>query len=137
MFNITTKSDYGFIIMLELAKKYQKGHISLAQIANDKKLSAGYLMQIIQPLVKAGLVESKEGKGGGFALKKDPKKTSVLEILQTLEGPIRLVKCLKDDSQCCEGFNVCEAKKVWPIIVKDVQNALAQRTLFDLVKKIK
>ena len=136
MFNVTTKSDYGFIIMLELAKQYKESYVSLAEIADEKKLSAGYLVQITQPLVKAGLIKSKEGKGGGYALKKDPATISVLDILEALDGPVQLVKCLKHDFKCCDGFDACEAKTVWPSIVKDVQKVLAKKTLAELLKEI-
>jgi len=136
MFNVSTKSDYGFIMMLELAKQHKKGYVSLAQIATDKQLSAGYLVQLIQPLVKAGLIVSKEGKGGGYALAKSPKAISVLTILEALEGPTMLVKCLKRNERQCSGFDKCEARKIWEVIAKDVRVMLQRKTLADLMKKI-
>ena len=94
MFNLSTKSDYGFIVMLELAQKYQRGLLSLSDIARRRKLSSGYLVQIIQPLVKAKLIVSKEGKSGGYQLARNPKQISILEIIEALEGrtPPNLIK---------------------------------------------
>jgi len=136
MFNIETKTDYGFIIMLELAKHHKQGYLSLSEIASAKKLSAGYLAQLIYPLVKTGLIVSKEGKGGGYALAKDPKRIFVLEIIEAFDGPLHLVKCLKINSKLCDGFHVCEAKKVWPIIIKEVRQVLAKKNLATLLKEI-
>jgi Rrf2 family cysteine metabolism transcriptional repressor len=136
MFNVSTKSDYGFIVMLELAKQHKKGYVSLAQIARDKKLSAGYLVQLIQPLVKANLIVSKEGKGGGYALAKSPKAISMLAVLDALEGPTVLVKCLKHGTKQCPGFEQCEARKVWQILADETRKMLAKKTLADLVRKI-
>jgi len=133
MFTVSTKSGYGFIVMLEMAKNYQKGFVSLVDIAENKKLSAGYLLQIVQPLVKAKLIKSKEGKGGGYRLVKDPKKISVLEILETLEGPVNAVKCLNKDHKKCPAFSVCDAKNIWPVILRDVREVLKKRKLGDLV----
>ena len=133
MFNISTKSDYGLIVMVELGKNYKKDYLSLVNIAKAKKLSAGYLVQIIQPLVKADLIKSKEGKGGGYKLLKAPNKISVLEIIEALEGPTNLVKCLRDGKTKCSCFFDCDMKKVWPVIIEDVKNVLRKRKLKDLL----
>lgn len=136
MFNVSTKSDYGFIVMLELAKHYRRGYVSLTQIAKEKRLSAGYLVQLIQPLVKAKLIVSKEGKGGGYALAKSPQNISVLEILDALEGPTMLVQCLKSDSKRCPGFEKCEVRKIWEVMAGDIRKMLKQKTLAQLLKDI-
>ena len=133
MFNISTKSGYGFIVMLELAKNYKKNYMSLSDIAREKKLSSGYLLQIVQPLVKAKLIKSKEGKGGGYRLAKDPNKISVLEILETLEGSVSLVKCLVKDHKKCPAFSVCNAKDIWPVVLGDVRKVLGKRKIGDLI----
>ncbi|PIT93633.1 hypothetical protein COU00_03335 [Candidatus Falkowbacteria bacterium CG10_big_fil_rev_8_21_14_0_10_43_11] len=137
MFNISTKSDYGFIVMLELARRYQDGLVSLSDIAKRRKLSSGYLVQILQPLLKAKLVISKEGKGGGYKLARRPKEISVLEIIEALEGKMDLVKCLKRGKECCAGFAACDAKNIWGIIASDVKNMLGKKMLAGLLKKIK
>lgn len=133
MFSITTKSDYGFIVLLTLAKHYNKGYLSLSQIAKNKKLSAGYLAQLIRPLVKSGLVVSKEGKGGGYTLAKNPKDISVLDVLEALEGPVKLVKCLKNN-HTCSSFHFCEVKELWPVIIKDMQKSLAHKNIASLLR---
>ena len=134
MFNISTKSDYGLIVMVELAKKYQKDYLSLSHIAKDKKLSSAYLVQIIQPLIKANLIESKEGKGGGYKLLKKSSQISVLEIIEALEGPANLVKCLQNSKVKCSCFIDCDIKKFWPVIIEDVKSVLRKRKLNDLIK---
>jgi len=136
MFSLSTKSDYGFIVMLELAQKYQRGLLSLSDIARRRKLSSGYLVQIIQPLVKAKLIVSKEGKGGGYQLARNPKQISILEIIEALEGKAALVKCLKHGGKVCPGFAVCEAKNVWAIVAKEVQVMLKKKTLAALIKEV-
>ncbi len=133
MFNISTKSDYGLIVMVELAKKYQKDYLSLSEIAKDKKLSSAYLVQIIQPLIKAKLIESKEGKGGGYKLLKAPTQISLLEIIEALEGPANLVKCLRDTKTKCSCFFDCDMKRIWPAIIEDVKSVLNKRRLSDLI----
>ncbi len=133
MFSLSTKSDYGFIVMLELARNYRRGLVSLSDIARRRKLSSGYLVQILQPLVKAKLVISKEGKGGGYELARSPKKISVLEIIEALEGKAALVKCLKPGGKVCPGFDKCEAKNIWAAVAKEMQAMLRKKTLMGLL----
>ncbi|MFA6551206.1 MAG: Rrf2 family transcriptional regulator [Patescibacteria group bacterium] len=133
MFNISTKSDYGLIVMSELAKKYPKDYLSLTDIAKDKKLSPAYLTQIIQPLIKTKLIASKEGKGGGYKLLKAPAQISILEIIEALEGPANLVKCLRDKKVKCSCFLNCEIKSVWPVIIEAVKKSITDIKLSDLI----
>ncbi|MDP3899604.1 MAG: Rrf2 family transcriptional regulator [bacterium] len=137
MFNVSTRADYGLILMLELSKKYQQGFVSLTDVAEDKKLSAGYLVQIIQPLVAAKLIESKEGRSGGYQLLRAPSKISVLDVLEILDGDLTMVKCLKHGKHNCARSAVCEIKKVWPYIIEDVKKVLRKKTLADLLKEVK
>ncbi|PIR92161.1 AsnC family transcriptional regulator [Candidatus Falkowbacteria bacterium CG10_big_fil_rev_8_21_14_0_10_44_15] len=136
MFNLSTKSDYGFIVMLELAQKYQRGLVSLSDIARRRKLSSGYLVQIIQPLVKAKLIVSKEGKGGGYQLARNPKQISALAIIEALEGKTALVKCLKHGGKVCPGFGQCEARRIWEVMSGEVRGMLKKKTLAALIKEV-
>ena len=122
--------------MLELARNFRHGLLSLADIARRRNLSSGYLVQIIQPLVKAKLIVSKEGKGGGYRLARRPKQISILEIIEALEGKAALVKCLKHGGKVCPGFAVCEAKNVWAIVAKEVRAMLKKKTLAALIKEV-
>ncbi len=81
MFSLTKKTDYGLQLMMVLAKKYKQGFVSLRQIAKEEKLPFKFLEQVVFLLKIANLVDSKEGKGGGYFLTKPPKKISMAERL--------------------------------------------------------
>jgi Rrf2 family protein len=134
MFNISAKADYSLVIMLELAKNYGQGMVSMADITATRKLSPAYLTQITRPLKKAGLLLSKEGKTGGYALAKSPKDISILAILEALEGKINLNR--HDCSTLCSAFHICDAKTAWPSIMVDIKELLAKKTLEDLLKNL-
>ncbi|HEX9664425.1 MAG TPA: Rrf2 family transcriptional regulator [Patescibacteria group bacterium] len=136
MLNIATKSDYGLILMLELAKNYNSGYLSLTQIAKTKNLSANYLAQLSIPLKQAGLVDSKEGKGGGYKLSKSPDQITVLEIVEAIEGPVNLVKCHKTENHDCQSFLACEAKMIWPAIFNEIKFVLRKKSLASLLATI-
>ena len=134
MFTISAKADYGLIIMLELAKNYGQGYLSIADINEARKLSPAYLTQITKPLKKAGLLFSKEGKTGGYALRRRSEEISVLAILEALEGKIKFNR--HDCSSFCAAFDNCEVKTIWPNIMVDIKELLRSKTLADLLNTI-
>ncbi|MBT7553204.1 Rrf2 family transcriptional regulator [bacterium] len=133
MFNISAKADYGLIIMLELAKNHGQGYLAMSDISTAKNLSSHYLTQITKPLREAKLLASKEGKTGGYTLSRKPEEITILEILEALEGKIKLNR--HDCSSICAAFANCEAKTIWPSIMMEIKKLLAKKTLADLLNK--
>ncbi|HLR61071.1 MAG TPA: Rrf2 family transcriptional regulator [Lentibacillus sp.] len=121
---ISTKGRYGLTIMLELARKYGKGPLSLKAIAREKELSEHYLEQLASPLRNAGLIKSVRGAYGGYELAKDPRDIKTGDIIRVLEGPISPVEGIEDEEP---------AKQALWIRIRDaVKEVLDTTTLEDL-----
>lgn len=139
MFKISTKGDYGLLLLAELAQAQLKGKrfVSLKEIADAKRLSTRYLSQIVTPLKRAGLVCSREGKLGGYALAKKPSEITVMKILEVLEGPLSPVRCcderIKRRSKQCGSENVCQIKGLWMQAKFMLAKFLHEKTLKDLL----
>lgn len=129
MFGLTKKADYGLELMIALAENYGQGPIPLRQIAKAKKLPFKYLEQVVVPLRESGLIEAKEGKGGGYFLKKSPKKISIGEIVEVLEGPVEVGYCLG-----CPKAAICGQKDIWVEVGDKVRETIEGKTLADLIK---
>lgn len=128
MFGLTKKTDYGLELMIALAKNYGKDRLALRQIAKQKKLPFKYLEQVVIPLREAGLIEAKEGKGGGYFLKKKPKKISVAEIVEVLEGLVEVGACFG-----CPKATICGQKGVWVEVGNKIRKTIESKTLADLI----
>lgn len=138
MFKVSTKGDYGLLLMTALAEHFVKNGmalVSLKMIAEEKNLSLSYISQLILPLKNAGLVLSKEGLGGGYLLAKHPSEISLLEILEALEGKIAPVKCTSAKLEKCQCENSCNAKSAWHDAISLLAHHLESRKLFDLIRK--
>lgn len=135
MLKLSTKGDYGIVFMLELAKRYKTGLVSLSEFAKQSGISGNYLHQIIRPLSRRGLIRSKEGMNGGFALKKDPKSITLLEIIESLEGPLRVVRCTVSANVKCPHQKSCAGEQAWSILQEELATFFQQKTLADIVKK--
>ncbi len=130
MFDVSTKVDYGLIIMVDLAKQFGKSYLSLQDIAEKNNVSAKYLSQLIIPLKQAKLVQSKEGKGGGYILTKQPDRITLKEIIEAIEGPLQIVKCMHSE---CPAQNKCKTKPVWYKLKHEIYELLNKKTLADII----
>lgn len=133
MFTISTKGDYGMMFMVELAKRYNKGLVSLSEFSKKKKISSNYMHQIVMPLMKQKLITSKEGISGGYSLRIPPQKISVLSIIEALEGPLAIVKCTGKKGEMCPSIKTCSIGSTWFTIQKEIKNFLSTKTLAHII----
>jgi len=127
MFDLSKKVDYGLELMIFLAKN-KNGPVSLRKIAEERKLPFKYLEQVAGELRESGLIEAKEGRRGGYFLKKAAEKISVAEITRILEGPVTIGAC-----SGCPQSAFCGQKDVWGEVGDKVREAMGNKMLKDLV----
>jgi Rrf2 family transcriptional regulator, cysteine metabolism repressor len=121
---ISTKGRYGLTIMIELAKKYGEGPISVKSIAQMHDLSEHYLEQIVSPLRNAGLVKSIRGAYGGYMLANEPSKITAGDVIRVLEGPITPVEGMEEEEPA--------KRELWIRIRDAIKEVLDTTTLEDL-----
>ena len=83
-----TSVQYGLLAVYYLAKNQDKKLVITQSIADEYDIPPAYLHKILQNLVKVGILKSKRGPGGGLLLAKSPKKISMLEIIEAIDGPL-------------------------------------------------
>ena len=132
---VSSKGHYGLLAVAELARRYDSGLISLAEIATAEHLPLPYLEQIIAPLRMAGVVEATRGLHGGYRLARHPSQVSVGEVVRWLEGPIALVDCTTEGYQtgACEREAGCTSRGVWTRVSEAINQVLNTLTLADLI----
>jgi Rrf2 family protein len=79
------------------------------------------LAKILQRLAKEGLIISQNGPKGGYALARRPVAITVGAVIRALEGPIHIVECLEDDSDCPQ-MERCNLRRP----VQKIQAAISQ-----------
>jgi len=126
MFTISSQSDYGLIILSSLIKK--KDFVPLVDLVKDTKLPLRFLARIAAELAKNGLLESREGRSGGYKISDKIDKISLYEYLKIFESDVEICKCCKEDYKC-EHIGICHHSGF-------LQNKL-NKILIDNLKKIK
>lgn len=130
---LTTKGRYAVTAMLDLALRYDKGAVTLADIAKRQGISLSYLEQLFAKLRRSGLVDSVRGPGGGYTLAMEPNKISVAEIIVAINENIDATRCGGEKN--CHGDETCLTHQLWEDLSTRIHEFLSGITLGDLVTK--
>jgi Rrf2 family protein len=118
---LTRAADYAIRVMIHLAGMPPETRASRAELAEAAECPEQFLSKVLQSLTRAGLVLSHRGNTGGFELPNIHRAASLLEVVEAIEGPIRLNICLNSERSCARQ-EWCPAHDVWV----DAQAAVAQ-----------
>lgn len=105
MFTISSQSDYGLIILSNLVGR--KDFVSLTELVKNTNLPIRFLARIAAELAKQGLLESKEGRVGGYKALDKINEISLYDYLTIFERDIEVTKCCEADYSC-EHENICQ-----------------------------
>jgi Rrf2 family iron-sulfur cluster assembly transcriptional regulator len=130
---LTTKGRYAVTAMLDLALRYDKGAVTLADIAKRQGISLSYLEQLFAKLRRSGLVDSVRGPGGGYTLAMEPAKISIAEIIVAINENIDATRCGGEKN--CHGDETCLTHQLWEDLSTRIYEFLNGITLGDLVTK--
>lgn len=132
---VSTRGEYGVRAMVALAKSFGKGPVSIATLAKESSVPYAYLEQLIVPLRKSGLVESRRGAQGGYVLTRSPELVRIGEVYRVMEGPVAPMDCVSEDpaDQICPLIDGCQTRPVWIKVRDSIVDALDSMTLADLV----
>lgn len=86
--------------LLALARRPMGEVVMLDVISREEDVPVGFLGKIFQNLAKTGLVRSARGAGGGFYLNRPATEITVLEVIESIEGPIAFQRCLEEEPDC-------------------------------------
>ena len=96
MLSLTRKSDYALVALSYLGQQHalaQETPVSARRIADQFGLPLPLLMNILKALSHAGLVTSTRGPQGGYVLSQSPEEISILDVVNAIEGPVRVALC--------------------------------------------
>jgi Rrf2 family transcriptional regulator, nitric oxide-sensitive transcriptional repressor len=100
LFKISEAASIGMHAMIHLAA-HPKERATTRQIADRYKVSEHHLAKVMQKLVKAGLVESSRGPGGGFTISSHKRRINLLQIYEAIEGRLEARSCLLSGKPLC------------------------------------
>jgi Rrf2 family iron-sulfur cluster assembly transcriptional regulator len=131
---IRRNTDYAARLMVHLAKHYGNSPISTRAAAAREQVPYQLACKLMQKLNNARLVESCMGPKGGFILGNEPSKISLLEIVEAIQGPISMNRCVLNENACSRK-KFCTVRGKLIDIQKNMTRELASITLDELIRE--
>ena len=130
MITISKKVEYSIILVTYLAK-HRGETTSLADVAGKLLLPYRFLGQLAGALKNGGIIDSREGKSGGYSLSRGWEKKSIYDLLEALGENKHMVKCLAGKVKCAREAD-CQLKGVWDKLERSFTKELKMIKLSDL-----
>jgi Rrf2 family protein len=134
---LSKKTKYAFHALTFLGKQETRTPVLISEVAKQTAIPKKFLESILLDLRKAGILNSKMGKGGGYYLLKDAKDIPLADVIRMFNGPIALIPCTSKNyyEPCAECRNevACGLNRIM-VEVRDAMLAtLEQKTLADMI----
>ena len=131
---LTKGTDYGARGVIYLAKLPPSAVVLVGEIAQAEGLPESYLAKIFQDLSKQGIIHSHRGAKGGFSLARPPAEITLREVVEAIEGPIALCRCLSP-WEGCERQDDCALFPVMAQVQEELLQMLSRTTVQDLATR--
>lgn len=130
---ILSQTEGGIRTVLYLTLSGNDRWVPGAEICRTQDIAPTFLAKITRPLVKRGILSAVRGVGGGFRLGRPPDTISLLEVVETLQGPLNFNECLIGPGSCERDVR-CPVHPVWKQIKDGTERILAMWTFSDLAR---
>lgn len=100
MNKINRKLEYALMALKYITGKVPGALTSAKEVSDSFKTPFDATARVMQVMAQKGLLRSEQGPSGGYQVCKDLGEASVLDLIEMIEGPTALVKCLHSQVPC-------------------------------------
>lgn len=130
---IKRETDYALRVLGKLGA--QDDFLPVSALAQGAEVPELYLRKIMQRLQHADLVESRQGPFGGYRLALAPDQITLLDVVETIQGPLVMNECFNDDA-ICGRICLCPVRMRLAELQVELNAELAEVTIGDIVREI-
>lgn len=138
---LTARGKYGLKAMIHLASLDADTTVQANEIAKAHNIPKKFLDSILGDLRKAGLVISRKGPGGGYALARRPREIHVGTVIRSLDGPLAPIACASRTAYrpCsdCKDVRACSVRIVMTTARDALSDVLDTLTMSDMIGSTK
>lgn len=136
---ISNKAKYALRALLAIAAQQAGEALTSIEIAKRHRIPHKFLEQILLDLKKAGILESRRGKSGGYVMLRPADTIAFGEVLRIFEGPLAPLPCLSRNAyrRCedCESEARCEIRREFARSYEASRQVLDSRTIADALRE--
>ena len=134
---ITREADYAVRIVYVLMQEQRV--MPASEISERTGVTLRFALKILRKLVSAGIIKSYKGTQGGYEIARPLEEITLNDVIETVEGPFALSRCLRQDydcgQSCCgDGDCNCVFRGIYGEISEEVKEKLTAVKFSDLVK---
>ena len=132
---IRRDTDYAFRLTAALAGVYaEEKALSAKLLAKETHVSYALTCKVLQKLAHAGIVKSIMGPKGGWQLEKKPEKVQFSHLIEAIQGPVTVNRCLMGGFKCpLKGK--CPVHPKMAALQKQIEGYLKELTLKEFLNK--
>jgi Rrf2 family protein len=135
---LSKKTKYAFHALTFLGKQPEKTPVLISEVANKTKVPRKFLESILLELKKAGILNSKMGKGGGYYLRMESKDVLLADVIRMFNGPIALLPCVSlnyyEPCEECVDEEKCGLNHMMLEVRDEMLKILEKKTLADIIQ---
>jgi Rrf2 family protein len=120
---LTHRGSYAIRAVLALARAEGGDVVPARRIAKEMDIPVRFLPQVLGDLSRAGIVEARLGRAGGYRLSRPASGISMLDIIEAAEGDARRQTCVLSGKPCGQGLAPCDVHTMF----FDAQEAILER----------
>ncbi len=127
---LSKTTEYAIRVMSYLARRSDEA-VSVAQLSKTLVIPYKYLARLMTQLSQAGLLQSTQGKKGGYRIARPPEEIYIYQIVDVVEGLENYNRCVMGYPQC-DKQNPCCMHHLWEPQLLGVRKMIYEHTLADL-----
>src|SRR5690242_18006525 len=130
---LTRAADYAVRVMIHMATLPSGTRVQRSTLAEATEVPDSFMSKVLQSLVRSGMIASRRGVDGGFELAVAPAAVSLLDVVEAIDGPLRMNACVGEHSGCKRSV-FCAAHLVWQEAQEASTKVLRSANIADLAR---
>lgn len=131
---ISRRTDYAIRLIAALVQSNGEP-LSVRAAADEQDVPYAFARSIQHDLVLSGLVSSRRGAHGGMVLNRDPKELTLLEIIESVQGPLSIAICAREQDWCPRD-KTCPFHRMWQGADQIMRDYLSSVSIDELIKGV-
>ncbi len=130
--HMTQEADYAVRIVYCVVKN--GGRVDARSISGELGVPLRFSLKILGKLVSSGILRSYKGQGGGYETAKPPAQITLCEVIETVDGPYRLNRCLCGEHECSCDMGECLFREIYAEISQTITERLREYSFERLLR---
>ncbi|AKK20287.1 iron-responsive transcriptional regulator RirA [Candidatus Liberibacter africanus] len=130
--HLTKRTDYGIRVLMYCAV-HKNSPNRISHIAESCGISELFLFKVLQPLTKAGIIDTVRGRNGGVRLCRPADQITILDVVKATEESFRIAECFEGRNVDCPLIGNCELNVVLQKALDAFFNVLSQYSIECLI----